>query len=234
MTSEGKKDKETGRNVADEAEESRRNLLKVGLAVGAVLVVGGIGSVARTLIEPGVAETTSATQTTSTSTTSGGTLPPPATPGFPVIKIANVADLGSPITFNYPLEETPNLLVKLGQKAEGGVGPDSDIVAFSQICQHLGCIWGFVGTGSSPSCDSSYKAPGPEGYCCCHGSAYDLVDGAKVVGGPAPRPQPQVILYFDSSTGDIYATGMTAPTIFGHSTGSNDVSADLKGGTLVS
>ena len=43
-----------------------------------------------------------------------------------------------------------------------------------------------------------------------------------MIGGPAPRPLPQVILSFDSSTGNIYATGMTAPTIFGYDTGSND------------
>jgi hypothetical protein len=61
-----------------------------------------------------------------------------------------------------------------------------------------------------------------------------LAKGAKVIGGPSLRPQPQVILEFESSTGDIYATGMMPPTIFGHNTGSNDVLYDLQGGTLVS
>ena len=181
-------------------------------------------------------ENTTTSTSTTTSTTTTPTIPPPATPGFPVIMIANLNDLsnGSPVSFNYPLEEAPNVLVKLGQQAEGGVGPDNDIIAFSQICQHLGCIYAFVETGSSPNCDSSYKAPGPVGYCCCHGSVYDLAKGAKVISGPAPRPQPQVILSFDPSTGNIYATGMTPPTIFGYDTGSNDVSNDLQGGTLVS
>jgi arsenite oxidase small subunit len=123
-------------------------------------------------------------------------------------------------------------LVKLGLKAEGGVGPDQDIVAFSQICQHLGCYYAFQPSGTSPTCDSSYKAPGPVGYCCCHGSIYDYLNGAKVIGGPAPRPVPQVILEVDSS-GNIYATGMKPPSIFGHDTGSSDVSADLQGGNLV-
>jgi len=138
------------------------------------------------------------------------------------------------VSFNYPLEETPNLLVKLGEKAQGGVGPDGDIVAFSQICQHLGCIYGFVPTGQSPSCDNTYKASSPVGYCCCHGSVFDLINGARVVAGPAPRPVPQVVLDLDSSTGDIYATGMLPPTIFGHSTGSDNVLYDLQGGTPVS
>ena len=122
--------------------------------------------------------------------------------------------------------------MKLGQKAKGGIGPDGDIVAFSQICQHLGCLYAFQPTGSSPPCESSYKAPGPEGYCCCHGSIYDYANGGKVVGGPAPRPIPQVVIELDSD-GSIYATGMNPPSIFGHNTGSNDVSADLQGGNLV-
>jgi arsenite oxidase small subunit len=236
MASENEENRKSEKNEPkDDSDESRRNLLKVGLGIGAVIVIGGVAAVAKTLINPGAQLAAPTTQTTTSGTTSSSTLPPPATPGFPVIKIANLSDLevGSPITFNYPLEETPNILVKLGQKAEGGVGPDNDIVAFSQVCQHLGCIYAFLGSGSSPTCNSSYKASGPVGYCCCHGSIYDLVNGAKVIGGPAPRPEPQVILSFDSSTGNIYATGMTPPTIFGYNTGSNDVSRDLQGGTLV-
>jgi arsenite oxidase small subunit len=140
--------------------------------------------------------------------------------------------LGQPIAFNYPLDNEPNILVKLGVKAVGGVGPDGDIVAFSTVCQHLGCIYGFQAAGSSPSCNSSYKADRPVGYCCCHGTVYDLTNAAVVVSGPSPRPQPQVKLEVDSS-GNIYAVGMGPPTIFGHQTGSNDVTADLQGGNPV-
>lgn len=135
--------------------------------------------------------------------------------------------------FNYPLEETPNVLVKLGVKAEGGVGPDEDIVAFSQVCQHLGCIWGYVAPNQSPACAPGTTSPGPTGYCCCHGSQYDLVNGAKVISGPAPRPVPQVTLMVDPS-GNIWAIGMGPPSIFGHDTGSSNVLNDLQGGTLVS
>ena len=231
MTNEEKNSKE-GKS---ESDESRRNLLKVGLGLGAALVVGGAGSIARSLINPGIPETVSTSTSTSTTSSSSIELPPPATPNFPVILVANASDLkvGVPINFDYPLKEQPNILVKLGVKATNGVGPDSDIVAFSEISQHLGCINGFLNAGSSPSCNSSYKAGGPVGYCCCHGSIYDLADGAKVIGGPAPRPEPQVVLFFDSKTGNIFATGMTPPTVFGFDTGSSDVSSDLKGGTLV-
>ena len=216
------------------AKNSRRNFLKVGLAVSAGLVVVGVAAISKSLFAPAEAFTT-AVSTTSTATTSGQPGIQPSVPGFPVLMVANVSDLvdNKVIYFYYPLTDQPNILVKLGTPAKGGVGSDGDIVAFSQTCQHLGCSIGYVGTGDSPACDSSYTAAGPEGYCCCHGSIYDFVNGAKVIGGPAPRPVPQVILQVDSS-GNIWATGMTPPTIFGYSTGSNDVSNDLTGGTPVS
>jgi arsenite oxidase small subunit len=153
---------------------------------------------------------------------------------FPRIMIANISALqvNTPVTFNYPLDNEPNILVKVGHKASGGVGPDGDIVAFSNICQHLGCVYGFQAPGTSPPCNTSFVATGPMGYCCCHGSQYDFLNDAAVVGGPAPRPVPAVILDIDSS-GNIYATGMAPPTVFGHNTGSSDVSADLQGGNLV-
>jgi arsenite oxidase small subunit len=171
----------------------------------------------------------SASSSTSTSTTSTSSSP------FPRVLVANVSDLKAvtPIPFNYPLEETPNILVKLGVKAKGGVGPDGDIVAFSQVCQHLGCIYAFLAPGASPGCDPSFKAAIPQGYCCCHGGQYDLTDGAKVIGGPPPRSVPQVTLQVDDS-GNIFAIGMGPPSIFGHVTGSSDVLNDLEGGTLVS
>ena len=232
MSSSREDDKEHAPPEAHgDVHESRRNFLKLGLTTAVALVILGIGAISKSLTAP--AEVLSTVTTTTTTTTSRSGIQP-STPGFPVILVANVGDLteNQVVYFNYPLQETPNILVKLGAKAEGGVGPDGDIVAFSQVCQHLGCIYGFVEQGGSPSCDRSYTADRPEGYCCCHGTVYDLTDGAKVLSGPAPRPLPQVILVVDGQ-GNIYATGMTPPTIFGYDTGSNNVSADLQGGTLV-
>jgi arsenite oxidase small subunit len=201
----------------DQSIKSRRNFLKSAIALSGVLVVGGIAAVSKSITNPAPP----------TEGTSGSN-------GFPRVKVAQLSDLtvGNPITFNYPLDDEPNILIKLGAKADGGVGPDGDIVAFSNICQHLGCIYGFQNTGTSPSCNPSYRADRPVGYCCCHGSVYDLLHGASVVSGPSPRPQPQVTLEVDD-TGNIFATGMGPPTIFGHQTGSNDVSADLQGGNPV-
>ena len=195
--------------------QGRREFLKIAVVASGLLAAGAAGSVARSLISP-------SPPTTGAPTT------------FPRVKVANLSDLstGAPVVFNYPLDTEPNVLVKLGQPATNGIGPDGDIVAFSLICQHLGCIWGFLPTGTSPPCNMAYKASEPVGYCCCHGSQFDLTNAARVIGGPSPRPQPQVTLELDAS-GAIYATGMGAPTIFGHDTGSSDVTADLQGGNPV-
>ena len=159
---------------------------------------------------------------------------------WPIVTVANINQLTNlmPIVFNYPLTNTPNILVKLGVSATNGVGPNNDIVAFSSICQHLGCQYSFIPTGGSPVCNAAYKAPLPMGYCCCHGSQYDFVHGAKVLGGPAPRPVPMVQLQFDATTGNINAIGMMPPTIFGHGPpGTTDpalvMQYDLQGGPLV-
>jgi arsenite oxidase small subunit len=206
----------------DKVEEllsSRRNFLKLALTVSGVAVVGSVGSLFRVLeFIP---------------STSGPT-------SWPVVKIANISSLdpAKPLRFNYPLVDTPSVLVKTGTPADNGVGPDSDIVAYSDVCQHLGCIFSILPAGASPPCNPGYSAPAPQGYCCCHGGQYDLVHGGQVIGGPPVRPIPQVILRFDSATGDIYAIGMTAPTIFGHGpagTTSSDLVLryDLQGGTPV-
>ena len=78
----------------------------------------------------------------------------------------------------------------------------------------------------------------PMGYCCCHGSQYDFVHGAKVIGGPAPRPVPMVQLQLDTTTGDISAVGMQPPTILGTvrrelQNPASVMQYDLQGGDLV-
>jgi arsenite oxidase small subunit len=198
---------------------SRRGFLKLAAAAGGAITIAAVASSikAATFVP------------TSTALTS-----------WPVVTVTNINQLQplNPITFYYPLTSTPNILVKLGVAADGGIGPENDIVAFSIICQHLGCQYGFVPTGASPICNAAYKTAMPLGYCCCHGSQYDFTKAAKVIGGPAPRPVPMVQLQLDSATGDIKAVGMTGPTIFGHGPpGTSDSSLvmqyDLSGGTVV-
>ena len=197
----------------------RRNFLKLAAAAGGALTIAAVAS----SIKAATFVPTAATETT-----------------WPIVTITNISQLtmATPVIFNYPLTNTPNILVKLGVAATNGVGPDKDIVAFSSICQHLGCQYSFVPRGGSPVCNAAYKAATPMGYCCCHGSQYDFVNGGKVLGGPAPRSVPMVQLQFDLSTGNINAVGMMPPTIFGHGPpGTMDpvlvMQYDLQGGPLV-
>jgi len=218
-----------GAKNADEQESnkagSKRNFLKLILTLGGIATLGMFASVFRLLQfvpTPGLGATTTVAL------------------AWPEIKVANLSTLdpSKPLRFNYPLVDTPCVLVKCGQKAENGVGPGSDVVAFSDICQHLGCFYAVLTPGTSPPCNTGYQATAHQGYCCCHGGEYDFVNGGKVIGGPPPRPVPQVTLRFDASTGDIYAVGMGAPTIFGHgppgtSEPSQVIQNDLTGGELV-
>lgn len=202
MTSNNRAKPESEKET-QEIDTSRRDFLKVAMTMSAILAFGGIGTVLKAISNPA----------------------PPGTTGslvFPHIQVADkTLAVNQPVYFNYPLDNTPNFLVKLGQKAVGGVGPDQDIVAFSEICQHLGCNVAYQS-----------QSGGAVGNCHCHGSVFDLLQSAKVIAGPSPRPLPQVLLEVDAS-GNIFAKGMGPPTIFGHNTGSNDVNADLQGGNIV-
>lgn len=56
------------------------------------------------------------------------------------------------------------------------------VVCYTAVCTHQGCpvsMW-----------STERKAV----FCSCHGSIYDLKDGAQVLDGPAPRPLPALPL----------------------------------------
>lgn len=113
------------------------------------------------------------------------------------MKIADLATLevGNPVPFEYPLEGQSNLLVKLGSDAIGGVGPDGDIVAFSNICTHMGCVL--------TEFRSDHNVLGP---CPCHFTTFDLAHGGMVGLGQATQNLPQVVLEVEDD--DVYATGV--------------------------
>jgi len=133
--------------------------------------------------------------------------------------------------FNYPLRNEPNFLLNLypangnppsasnpgAANVPGGVGTHGSIVAYSGICQHLGCpapAIAFYPPGTCPN------TPGGKQFylhCSCHGSTYDAANAASNLTGPAVLPLPQVILVPDSS-GNIFATGITpsSPPVNGH------------------
>ena len=112
------------------------------------------------------------------------------------VKVANINELavGKPITRTYMGKQI--VIIKLGEPAEGGVGPDRDIVAFSSFCTHM---------GGGLFYDAQNKAL----VCPIHYSVFDPARGGMVVVGHATEYLPQVILEYDENTGDIYAVGFT-------------------------
>lgn len=64
-------------------------------------------------------------------------------------------------------------------------------VAYSKICTHAGCSVGLFGIDTRPP-DVVRQL-----VCPCHQSVFDPIDRARPVGGPAPRPLPQLPLSVD-------------------------------------
>jgi arsenite oxidase small subunit len=122
--------------------------------------------------------------------------PAPARVTYPSNRLANLADLtvNEPLEIAYPDADSPGVLLKLGQAAEGGVGPDGDIVAFSTLCPHKG-----FGLIYDPS-DRVFNCPG-------HFSRFDADKGGLQIWGQATQNLPQFHLRVDDQ-GEIYAEGV--------------------------
>jgi arsenite oxidase small subunit len=122
--------------------------------------------------------------------------PPLALVNYPSNKLANVSELKSdvPLDITYPDADSPGVLLKLGHRVEGGVGPDGDIVAFSTMCPHKGFPLSY-GAG-----DKTLSCPG-------HYSRFDVEKGGLQIFGHATQNLPQFRLVVDSQ-GDIYAVAV--------------------------
>jgi Rieske Fe-S protein len=203
-----------------EVDETKRNILKL-IAVGA-LVGGGGGLVGGSLqyLQP----------------------PTIGISSYPRVQLLDID--GSPLTvskveaeynvetsdlflFNYPLRNEPNFLLNLypasgspngqngAENVPGGVGTHKSIVAYSAICQHLGCpapAIAFYPPGTCP------QTPGGRSFyihCSCHGSTYDPANSASNLTGPAVLPLPQVVLETDAN-GNLFAVGENGPPVNGH------------------
>jgi ubiquinol-cytochrome c reductase iron-sulfur subunit len=76
----------------------------------------------------------------------------------------------------------------------GMAGAPDGLVAYSKICTHAGCPLGL------------YLAIEHQLRCPCHQSTFDVVDGARPVYGPAPKPLPQLPIEIGTD-GVLRATG---------------------------
>jgi len=126
---------------------------------------------------------------------------------YPRKKIGLLSKLkrGVPVEFRYPWDHANcnTVLIKLGQEAGGGVGPDKDVVAFNGLCPHMG--WDIPAT-------KFFADPGIAGPCPGHWTTFDLTRYGMVISGHATQGLPQVVLELDKD--DIVATGVLG-LIFG-------------------
>jgi len=215
-------------------DEQRRNFLKV---VGVMIVGAGLVGTLRSVVQYAIPPVSNAES-------SFPTLLLLLPNGNPVHTSDLVVNNPSVVTFDYPLQNEPNFLLRLGDAANNdvkiesttvdvpatggkyhspaGVGPYGSVVSSSAICQHLGCI--------PPELrfhpPSSTNFPG-QIHCDCHGSTYDPYKGFSVVTGPTKSPLPGLVLSYSSKDDTYSATMLVGSTIYGHTT-------DLSGGNPVS
>lgn len=112
--------------------------------------------------------------------------------------IARLSQLvtGAPLYFDYPRPGLPNLLVRLGAAAGGGLGAQRDIVAFNLRCTHMG---GDLSRAFQPA----QQVLGP---CPRHLTSFDLTRHGLVITGSATESLPQIELELEGDT--IYAVGV--------------------------
>jgi len=109
------------------------------------------------------------------------------------LQVGTLAELvvGAPRWFTWPDGRSPAVLLKLGRPVPGGVGPDRDVVAYSAVCTHLGCV---------------VQVKDDRLVCPCHWSMFDPAVGGRCYQGPAPTALPRIVLEVDDD-GSIAAVG---------------------------
>ncbi len=122
--------------------------------------------------------------------------PMPARIDYPSAKLANIKDLktNEPKDVAYPDADAPGVILKLGRKVPGGIGPDGDIVAFTAVCPHKGFPLAYN------TSDKTLNCPG-------HYSRFDVEAGGQQIWGQATQNLAQYALRIDSK-GDIFAEGL--------------------------
>lgn len=119
----------------------------------------------------------------------------PATLPYPRQAIAKAEGLktGVPVSFTYPDPDSPCLLIKLGERVPGGVGPEGDIVAYSALCAHKGCPLAFDPEAATLKCP-------------CHFSIFDPAKEGQQVCGQATQNLPRIVLEY--AQGDLIAVAV--------------------------
>jgi arsenite oxidase small subunit len=121
-----------------------------------------------------------------------GTAEAAAYPRMRIVALNRVR-VNRPVHFDYPLKGQASALLDMGHAVPGGVGPKKSIVAYSILCQHMGC-------------PVAYERAPREFACPCHQTRYDPERLAGIIQGVATRALPRVKL--SVKNGAIFATGV--------------------------
>jgi arsenite oxidase small subunit len=123
---------------------------------------------------------------------------------YPRVRVVALSKLrvNRAVTFDYPLKGQSNMLLDLGSAVPSGVGPKKSIVAFSSLCQHMGCPVG-------------YDRGRHEFVCPCHQTRYDPERVGSIIQGVATRGLPRV--HLEVRDGAVYALGVDG-LIYGYRT----------------
>ena len=119
---------------------------------------------------------------------------------YPRIKVGRLSALkqDKPVIIRYPgkADGQKALLIKLGEPALGGIGPNRDVVAFNAFCTHQG-------GPLEDQYDAKNKIMGP---CEFHLSSFDLTRHGMMVSASAVQNLPQIVLELKGD--DIYEVGV--------------------------
>lgn len=115
---------------------------------------------------------------------------------YPVVSVAALASvkINAPIAFTYPDENSPAVLLRLHGPAEGGIGTDYSIVAYSALCTHKGC-------------PVSYRPERKLLICPCHWSSFDPSRAGEMVIGQGSQALPQIRLRVRDGTIEAFGVG---------------------------
>lgn len=115
---------------------------------------------------------------------------------YPSNRIGNLRDLkvDEPVAVQYPDNDSPGVLLKVGHAVAGGVGPQGDVVAFSTMCPHKGFPLFYSAKDRTLSCPGHY-------------SRFDVEQGGLEVMGHATQNLAQFRLRVDAN-GDVFAEGV--------------------------
>lgn len=116
-------------------------------------------------------------------------------------QVARLADIkvGQPIPFSYPDDE-PAYVVDMGRAVAGGAGPKRSLVAYSALCQHMGC-------------PVNYDAETGHFVCPCHASVFDPNKNGDCIEGPSTRGLPRIRLRVAGDA--VYAVGVEQGLVYG-------------------